>query len=112
MFNMNLTFIFIAAFLFLSYFLKSTVPVCKFCFKTIIFLYYRKERGSTKWLTGTFQTSLHVKSVTPIKSYRLEVIIDYGCALQSLTENYGNEIESKGVQFPSRGAPDKINKGG
>ena len=30
----------------------------------------------------------------------------------SLTENYGNEIESKGVQFPGRGTPDKINRGG
>ena len=30
----------------------------------------------------------------------------------NLRKNYGNEIESKGVQFPSRGAPDKINKGG
>ena len=30
----------------------------------------------------------------------------------SLTEKLRNEIESKGVQFPGRGAPDKINKGG
>ena len=29
-----------------------------------------------------------------------------------LRENYVNEIESKGVQFPGRGAPDKINRGG
>ena len=27
-------------------------------------------------------------------------------------KNYGNEIESKGVQFPGRGAPDEINGGG
>ena len=30
----------------------------------------------------------------------------------SLTENYGNEIESMGVQFSGRGAPDKTNKSG
>ena len=35
----------------------------------------------------------------------LEVIIDYGSALVT----YGNEIESKGVQFPGRDEPDKIN---
>ena len=40
--------------------------------------------------------------------YKLEVIIDYG----SLCVIYGNEIESKGVQFPGRDAPDKINRGG
>ena len=34
----------------------------------------------------------------------LKVIIDYGFAFV----NYGNEIESKGVQFPGRGAPNKI----
>ena len=38
----------------------------------------------------------------------LEVIIDYGSAFVT----YGKEIESKGVQFPSRDAPDKINRGG
>ena len=38
----------------------------------------------------------------------LEVIIDYGSAFVT----YGNEIESKGVQFPGRDAPDKINRGG
>ena len=38
----------------------------------------------------------------------LEVIIDY----ESAFVTYGNEIESKGVQFPSRDAPDKINRGG
>ena len=32
-----------------------------------------------------------------------EVIIDYG----STFVTYGNEIESKGVQFPGRDAPDK-----
>ena len=26
-------------------------------------------------------------------------------------KNYGNEIELKGVKFPGRGAPDKINRG-
>ena len=30
----------------------------------------------------------------------------------SLTENYENRIETKGVQFPGRGAPDKVNRGG
>ena len=40
--------------------------------------------------------------------YKLAVIIDYG----SVFVIYGNEIESKGVQFPGRGAPDKINRGG
>ena len=34
----------------------------------------------------------------------LEVIIDYGSAFVT----YENEIESKGVQFPGRDAPDKI----
>ena len=34
----------------------------------------------------------------------LEVIIDYGSAFVT----YGNEIESKGVQFPGRDAPAKI----
>ena len=38
----------------------------------------------------------------------LEVIIDYGSAFVT----YGNEIEWKGVQFPGRDAPDKINRGG
>ena len=38
----------------------------------------------------------------------LEVIIDYGFAFVT----YGNEIEWKGVQFPGRDAPDKINRGG
>ena len=37
----------------------------------------------------------------------LEVIIDYGSAF-----THGDEIELKGVQFPGRGAPDKINRGG
>ena len=37
----------------------------------------------------------------------LEVIIDYGSAFVT----YGNEIESKGVQFPGRDAPDKIGGG-
>ena len=32
-------------------------------------------------------------------------MIDYGSAFVT----YGNEIESKGVQFPGRDAPDKIN---
>ena len=38
----------------------------------------------------------------------LEVIIDYG----STSVTYGNEIESKGVQFPGQDAPDKISGGG
>ena len=38
----------------------------------------------------------------------LEVIVDYGSAFVT----YGNEIESNGVQFPGRDAPDKINRGG
>ena len=38
----------------------------------------------------------------------LEVTIDYG----SVYVAYGNEIESKGVQFPGRDAPDKISRGG
>jgi len=29
-----------------------------------------------------------------------------------LRKNYGNEFESKGVQFPGRGALDKINRDG
>ena len=37
----------------------------------------------------------------------LEVIIDYGSAFVT----YGNEMESKRVQFPGRDAPDKINRG-
>ena len=40
--------------------------------------------------------------------YKLEVIIHYGSAFVI----YGNEIESKGIQFPGRGASDKINAGG
>ena len=39
---------------------------------------------------------------------KLEVIIDYGSAFVTC----GNEIESKGVQFPGRDAPDKISWGG
>ena len=39
--------------------------------------------------------------------YILEVIVDYGSAFVT----YGNEMESKGVQFPGRDAPDKINRG-
>ena len=38
----------------------------------------------------------------------LEVIIDYG----STCVTYGNEIESKEVQFPGQDAPDKISEGG
>ena len=34
--------------------------------------------------------------------YLLEVVIDYGSEFVT----YGNEIESKGVQFPGRYAPD------
>ena len=37
----------------------------------------------------------------------LEVIIDYGSAFVI----YGNKIESKGVHFPGRDAPDKISRG-
>ena len=40
--------------------------------------------------------------------YKLEVIINYGSAFVI----YGNEIESKEVQFPGRGVPDRINRGG
>ena len=51
------------------------------------------------------------KSQLRVKFYKLEAITDYG-PLSSLTENYGNEIESKGlVQFPGRGAFDNINRG-
>ena len=32
--------------------------------------------------------------------------------VRHLRKNYGNKIESEGVQFPGRGAPDKINRGG
>ena len=32
--------------------------------------------------------------------------------VRHLRKNYANEIESKGVQFPGRGAPDKIKRGG
>ena len=32
--------------------------------------------------------------------------------VRHLQKNYGNEIESKGVQFLGRSAPDKINRGG
>ena len=38
----------------------------------------------------------------------LEVIIDYVSAFVT----YGNEIESKGVQFPGGDAPDKISRDG
>ena len=41
-------------------------------------------------------------------STELEVITDYGFAFVT----YGNEMESKGVQFPGRDALDKINRGG
>ena len=36
----------------------------------------------------------------------LEVIIDYGSAFVT----YRNKIESKGVHFPGRDAPDKISR--
>ena len=39
---------------------------------------------------------------------KLELIIDCGSALVT----YRKEIESKGVQFPGRDAPDNINGGG
>ena len=32
--------------------------------------------------------------------------------VRHLRKNYGNEIESEGVQFLGRGAPDKISRGG
>ena len=32
--------------------------------------------------------------------------------VRHIQKNYGNEIESKGVQFPGWGTPDKINRGG
>ena len=40
--------------------------------------------------------------------YKLEVIINYAFVFVI----YRNEIESKQVQFPGRGAPDRINRGG
>ena len=39
--------------------------------------------------------------------FMVEVIIDYG----SKFVTYGNKIDSKGVEFPGREAPDKINRG-
>ena len=40
-----------------------------------------------------------------------EVISDLQIVVRHLRKNYGNEIESKGVQFPRRGvAPDKTNR--
>ena len=35
-----------------------------------------------------------------------------GIRVRHLGKNDGNDIESKGVQFPGRDAPDKINRGG
>ena len=35
-----------------------------------------------------------------------------GIRVRHFGKNYGNDIESKGVQFPGRDAPDKINRGG
>ena len=35
-----------------------------------------------------------------------------GIRVRHLPKNYGNEIESKGVQFPGKGPRDKINRGG
>ena len=89
-------------FFFLSYFMKSRVPVCRFCFKTIIFLYYRKERGSTKWLTGTFQTSTSgskCKSNQTLltRGYhwlRIRVIVTYG----KLSKQ--NWVEKSPVSWP------------
>ena len=46
--------------------------------------------------------------VLPMVSSVLELIIDYGSAFVT----YGNETESKEVQFPGRGGPDKISGGG
>jgi len=43
-----------------------------------------------------------------ICSLWLELFIDYGSAFVT----NGKEIESKGVQFSGRDAPDKINRGG
>ena len=42
------------------------------------------------------------------KLFILEAIIDCGSAFVT----YGNEIESKGVQFAGRDAPDIISRGG
>ena len=42
---------------------------------------------------------------------KLEVILDNGSAFVTYGKNYENEIVSKGVQFPGRGAPDIINRG-
>ena len=58
------------------------------------------ENKRSRW-----SDSLLLPYTLPIE---LEVIIDYGFAFVT----YGNEIESKGVQFPGRDAPDKINIGG
>ena len=54
---------------------------------------------------GTIQILFCCPYTLPLE---LEVIVDYGFAFVT----YGNEIESKGVQFHGRDAPDIINRAG
>ena len=54
---------------------------------------------------GTRPPKLNLVDNRRLFKKKLEVLIDYGSAFVT----YGNEIESKGVQFPDLDAPDKIN---
>ena len=85
----------ILAFVTVSNWLKNHVP-----FRIVIWLCI-SLKSNTK--VDRVKRS-HIMLVLP---FMVEVIIDYG----SKFVTYGNKIDSKGVQFPSREAPDKINRG-
>ena len=79
-------------------------------FICLLFFFFEKTLGvfwgkSTSWFVNS-------KSVSKTLYNWIEVIVDYGSGFVTYRENYGNEIESKVVQFPGWGTPDKINRGG
>ena len=85
----------ILAFVTVSNWLKNHVP-----FRIVIWLCISLKRNTKVDRVNR----LHIMLVLP---FMVEVIIDYG----SKFVTYGNKIDSKGVQFPGREAPDKINRG-
>ena len=85
----------ILAFVTVSNWLKNHVPL-----RIVIWLCISLKRN----IQVDRVKRLHIMLVL---SFMVEVIIDYG----SKFVTYGNKIDSKGVQFPGREAPDKINRG-
>ena len=66
------------------------------------------QLGSAHEKYGAWTRSNWLFLVGTFNNYQLEVIIYYGSAFVT----YGNDIESEGVQFPGRDAPDRVNGGG